>query len=439
MTLELDDIQSGALHERPSPYVGRYLLLRIDDRAAGRELVRRLVPFVDSGRPQAGQDAWLTVAFSSHGLEALGVPEESLDTFSPEFRQGMAARAAELGDVGDSSPEHWEKPLGTSEVHVALSVISPDAARLEALAERARRAHDELPGVAVVWRQDCYQLPTGRTSFGFKDGIGQPAVEGSGIPPSNPQERPIKAGEFILGYPDETGDTAPVPAPEVLGRNGTYVVFRKLHTRVAAYRQYLRAKAASREEEDMLGAKMVGRWQSGAPLVLAAEHDDPELGADATRNNDFLYGDDPRGFKCPAGAHARRANPRDALDGEGSVNVRLHRMVRRGTSYGPMLPDGVLEDDGEDRGIIFVFAGAHLKRQFEFVKTQWLNDGIFIGAPTEKDPLVGPSDGSSSFTIPAHPIRRRLQELPPFVVTRGGEYLFAPGLRGLRWLGELTT
>jgi deferrochelatase/peroxidase EfeB len=114
-------------------------------------------------------------------------------------------------------------------------------------------------------------------------------------------------------------------------------------------------------------------------------------------------------------------------------------MIRRGTSYGPLLPEGVLEDDGEDRGIIFVFAGAHLKRQFEFVKTQWLNDGIFIGAPAEKDPLVGPSDGSSSFTIPAHPIRRRLQELPPFVVTRGGEYLFAPGLAALHWLGELTT
>ena len=114
-------------------------------------------------------------------------------------------------------------------------------------------------------------------------------------------------------------------------------------------------------------------------------------------------------------------------------------MIRRGTSYGPMLPEGVLEDDGVDRGIIFVFAGAHLKRQFEFVKTQWLNDGIFIGAPAEKDPLVGPKDGSSSFTIPQRPIRRRLQGLPPFVVTRGGEYCFAPGLRALRWLAELDT
>ncbi|MGA8720288.1 MAG: Dyp-type peroxidase, partial [Solirubrobacteraceae bacterium] len=385
------------------------------------------------------RDAWITVGFTHEGFKALGVPQESLDSFAPEFREGMAARAAELGDVGESSPANWEKPLGTRDVHVALAALSPDAARLETVLERARRAHQELPGVELIWRQDCYQLPTGRTSFGFKDGIGQPTVEGSGIRGSESQGRPIKAGEFILGYPDETGSLPPMPTPEVLGRNGTYLVFRKLHTRVAAYRAYLRAKAANREEEALLAAKMVGRWPSGAPLTLAPECDDPGLGADPDRNNDFSYADDLRGFKCPAGAHARRANPRDALDHEMSVDVRLHRMIRRGTSYGPMLPEGVLEDDGADRGIVFVFAGAHIKRQFEFVKTQWLNDGIFIGAPAEKDPLVGPNDGSGMLTIPQRPIRRRLRDLPPFVVTRGGEYCFAPGLQALRWLGELGT
>src|SRR5207248_5390045 len=208
----------------------------------------------------------------------------------------------EIGDVGDSSPEHWEKPLGTGDVHVAVSVLSSDAARLEAVAKRAREAHEQLPGVEVIWRQDCYQLPTGRTSFGFKDGIGQPAVEGSRIAPSNPKERPINAGEFILGYADETGELPPMPTPEVLGRNGTYVVFRKLHTRVAAYRQYLQAKAASREEQALLGAKMVGRWQSGAPLALSPERDDPKLGSDPKRNNDLLYGHDLRGLMCTAGA-----------------------------------------------------------------------------------------------------------------------------------------
>ncbi len=438
--LELDDIQAGALFERPSPYVGTYLLLRIADRADGRELVRRLHRIAtDAQTSKAEDDTTLTVGFSYHGLEALGVPQASLDSFAPEFRDGMAARAALLGDVGESSPEQWEPPLGSADVHVAIAALSADVAELEAVAEKARRAHTELPGLEVVWRQDCYQLASGRTSFGFKDGIGQPAVEGTGRPSTSPRERPLKAGEIILGYPDETGELPPMPTPEVLGRNGTYVVFRKLHTKVAAYRRYLRDRAASREEEDLLGAKMVGRWQSGAPLALAPFRDDPGLGADAQRNNDFLFADDPRGFKCPVGAHARRANPRDAMDMDGSVDVRLHRMIRRGTSYGPMLPPGVLEDDGEDRGIIFVFAGAHLKRQFEFVKTQWLNDGIFIGAPLEKDPLVGPNDGSSGFTIPTRPIRRKLQNLPPFVVTRGGEYFFAPGLQAMRWLAELDT
>ncbi len=439
VALELDDIQSGALQERPSPYAGRYLLLRIDDRAAGRELVRRLHAVVDASRsadPVRGARA--TVAFTYHGLKQLGVPQESLDSFAPEFRQGMAERAADLGDVGESAPENWERPLGTTDVHVAISVLAPDSDRLEEVAARARRAHEDLSGVEVIWRQDCYQLATGRTSFGFKDGIGQPSIEGSGIDGTNPQQAPIKAGEFLLGYPDETGEVPPMPTPEVLGRNGTYIVFRKLHTRVAAYRRYLREKAAGRDDELLLGAKMVGRWPSGAPLSLSPDVDDGALGGDRLRNNAFSYGDDPKGLKCPLGAHARRANPRDAFDDDASVNVRLHHMIRRGTSYGPMLPDGELEDDGADRGIVFVFAGSHLKRQFEFVKTQWLNDGIFIGAPTEKDPLVGANDGGT-FTIPQRPIRRRLQDLPPFVVTRGGEYCFAPGLRALQWLAALKT
>jgi Dyp-type peroxidase family len=441
VSLELDDIQAGALYERPSPYVGTYLLLCVRDREDGRELVRRLHRIVNhAGAVDAADDTSLTVAFTFNGLKVLGVPQASLDSFAPEFRQGMAARAEILGDVGESGPDRWEEPLGSAAVHIAVAVLSSDEGRIRAVAERAREAHGDLPGIDLIWRQDCYQLATGRTSFGFKDGIGQPAVEGSGRLPTDLRQRPLKAGEIILGYPDETGELPPMPSPDALGRNGTYVVFRKLHTKVAAYRSYLRARAATRAEEDLLGAKMVGRWQSGAPLAVSPDRDDPDLGSDPRRNNDFGFGDDPRGFKCPVGAHARRANPRDALDQEGSVDVRLHRMIRRGTNYGPMLPDGVIEDDGIDRGIVFVFAGAHIKRQFEFVKTQWLNDGIFIGAPLESDPLVGPrGDDPSSFTIPQRPIRRRLQDLPPFVVTRGGEYCFAPSLRALRWIADLNT
>ena len=406
LRLELDDIQRGVLHPRPSPYVGTYVLLRIEDRRAGREFVRRLLPAIASAGSSRSptHEGSVSVAFTHQGLKALGVPRDSLESFAPEFRQGMAARADELGDRGESSPERWEEPFGSPDVHVALAALSSDAAGLETMLDHARRAHEELPGVAPIWRQDCYQLPTGRTSFGFKDGIGQPDVESSGVPLTNPHQRPIRAGEFIFGYHDETGALPPMPTPEVLGRNGTYLAFRKLHTRVAAYRRYLRSKAASRQEQALLGAKIVGRWPSGAPLALCPDRDDPGLGADPERNNAFLYGDDVRGFRCPAGAHARRANPRDALDQDGSVDVRLHRMIRRGTSYGPVVPEGVLEDDGAERGIVFVFVGTHLKRQFEFVKTQWLNDGVFIGAPIEKDPLAGQHDRPGTFTIPQRPI-----------------------------------
>ena len=376
--------------------------------------MRRLLPLVDSGRPSAdpAHDAWITVAFTYQGLEALGVPQDSLDSFAPEFRQGMAARAGELGDVGESSPANWERPLGTGDVHVAIAALSPDAARLEGVLDRARRAHEELPGVELIWRQDCYQLPTGRTSFGFKDGIGQPAVEGSGIPPTNSKERPLKAGEIILGYPDETGELPPMPSPDVLGRNGTYVVFRKLHTRVAAYRQYLRSgpRAAT------TSCSSAPRWSAaGRAARRSRSHPStttPSSARTRCATTTSCTATIHAASSARPGSHARRANPRDALDDEGSVDVRLHRMIRRGTSYGPMLPDGVLDDDGIDRGIIFVFAGAHLHRQFEFVKTQWLNDGIFIGAPAEKDPMVGANDGSGSFTIPQRPIRRRLTELP---------------------------
>jgi Dyp-type peroxidase family len=437
VNLEMDDIQSGALHHRPVPYEGGFVFLRVDDRHDGRALLRRLLPAVEGGLPNVdpNQNAWAAVALTYQGLRALGVPQESLDSFPLPFRQGMAARADVLGDVGESDPANWEPPFGTGEVHIVLSGLAPDAARLEKALERARAAYQETPGVEVIYQQEVHQLPTGRTTFGFRDGISYPGIEGTGIPGSNPQEAPIKAGEFILGYPDETGNLPPMPQPEVLGRNGTYLAVRKLHTKVAAWRQYLRANTTSPEQEALLGAKMIGRWPSGAPITLSSDQDDPALGADPRRNNDFLYQkDDDRGFKCPAGAHIRRVNPRDAT----IIGVaRLHRIIRRGTSYGPPLPEGVLEDDGADRGLVGVFIGAHLDRQFEFIKSEWVNDGNFIGYSGEKDPVAGHHDGTGSVTIPEKPVRRRLQNLPSFVVTRGGEYCFLPGLRALRWLTEL--
>src|SRR4051794_41918915 len=126
---------------------------------------------------------------------------------------------------------------------------------------------------------------------------------------------------------------------------------------------------------------MIGRWHSGAPLALSPDHDDPELGADPARNNDFTYHDDLRGFRCPAGAHARRANPRDALDHEGSIDVRLHRMIRRGTRYGQVPPGGGLPEGGEDRGSVSALAGAPISGKQHVAKSRWL-----IGARSMRPP-----------------------------------------------------
>jgi Dyp-type peroxidase family len=440
VSLEVDDIQAPLLHPRPSQYAGSMIIARIDNRHDGRELLRRLIPFVLSagGRPEPHREAWAALALTFQGLKALGVPEESLASFPREFSQGMATRAAELGDTRDSAPEHWEAPLGSPDVHLAIYALAPDAPTLDAQLTGARAALRDVPGVEAIWKQDTYVLPSERTSLGFKDGISHPAIEGSGIPGSNPHEEPLKAGEFVLGYPNELGELPPMPRPPVLGRNGSYVVFRKLQTRVAAFRQYLRANARSRAEEELLAAKFVGRWASGAPLVLAPEQDDPELGANPERNNAYLYAanDDVRGLRCPIGAHARRTNPRDS---EIAGVARLHRIIRRSSSYGPMLPDGTLEDDGADRGILFFCLQANLARQYEFVKNQWIDEGTFVGMPEEMDPLVGPHDGTGRLTIPQAPIRRRLNGLPQFVVNRGGEYCFMPGLNALRWLADLDT
>ena len=259
--LEIDDIQSGALSRATFA------------RTSARTCCSRSTSLPTAGSSSGGCIPLLQPG-RAHRTRARGLVDRRLHLRGSQGARCPAGLAGQLRTR--SSSRAWLHVLpssGTSAPAARSTGRSRSAARtctspwppspptrhsLDAVVDRARRAQEQIPGVEVIWRQDCYQLPTGRTSFGFKDGIGQPTVEGAGTPPTNRGELPIKAGEFILGYPDETGGLAPVPTPDVLGRNGTYIVFRKLHTRVAAYRQYLHDKARTREEEALLGAKMVG-------------------------------------------------------------------------------------------------------------------------------------------------------------------------------------
>lgn len=437
-TLEIGDIQATVLRPRPSPYRGEYVVLRIDNAAQGREMLRRIIPHVAPAEEWwvPSLPAWVGVAFTYQGLRALGLPQESLDSFPEEFRQGMAARAEILRDFGGNAPANWEYPFGTSDMHFVLTIYSSDDKSLEVVLEKARQSHKDLSQVSIIYRMKFTELPDGRNPFGFKDGLHNPHVEGSSahVPPGSGPT--IKAGEFVIGYPDELGQAAKSPEPEALRRNGTFLVLRKFHTRVAAFRKYLHEQTTSPEEEELVAAKMVGRWRSGAPLALSPDNDDPTLGADPSRNNDFSYENDKEGLKCPFSAHIRRVNPRDALKDD-LVAVNLHHILRRGVNYGPPLPEGVVDDDGEERGGLFLLIGAHIKRQFEFLQSQWITDGNFIRQGTEQDPILGNTNGNGIFTIPKRPFRHRLHGLPQFVVVRGGEYCFMPGLQALKWLAAL--
>jgi deferrochelatase/peroxidase EfeB len=275
-TLELHEIQATVLKPRPAPYFGTHVLLRIDDAEAGRLFLRRLAPHIASAANwwSAG-NTWLDVGISYAGLEALGVPKDSLQSFPEAFRVGMAARARQLVDVGVNDPKNWDKPFGTSEVHIAISAFSDSAEQHRRAVAVAREQYQGLSGVVLLGAQDFGAQPGDLNALGYKDGIDQPAVAGSGfeLPPS--YGRPIKAGEFILGYPGETGIALPMPQPDILGRNGTYIGFRKYQARVGAFNRFLRDNGSTEEERELLAAKLVGRWRSGAPLTLAPDKDNP--------------------------------------------------------------------------------------------------------------------------------------------------------------------
>jgi Dyp-type peroxidase family len=437
-TLELSEIQATVLRQRPAPYFGTHVLLRVDGARAGRELLRRLTPHIDSATSWWRADnPWLFVGLSYAGLEALGVPRDALESFPEAFRVGMAARARQLGDEGANDPKTWDPPFGKGEIHVGVSAFADSEEQRRRVLAIAREQYERLSGVRVLRTQDFGAQPGDLNPLGYKDGIDQPAIEGAGEPLPG-QGRPIKAGEFILGYPGEAGVPLAMPQPEILGRNGTYVGLRKYQSRVGAFNRFLQANGNTDEERELLAAKLVGRWRSGAPLTLAPDVDNPALGADPQRNNDFDYANDQRGRQVPFGSHIRRMNPRDT-ELSRLTDVNVHRLIRRGTTYGPPYDPNALseEDDEVPRGAYFLFISAKAMATIEFLQQEWINDGNFIGVGRERDPIIGLQDEGATFTIPREPVRRRVHGIGTFNVLRGGEYFFMPSLSALRWLAEL--
>jgi len=438
VTVELDDIQATVLRYRPEPYYGTHVMLHVDDARAGREFLRSLTPLVGSAADWwQARGPWIAVAITYTGLVALGVPADSLQSFPEAFRVGMAARASELLDYGVNDPKQWDAPFGSGVIHIGVSVFSHSEDRWRRTMDSARRHYEGRPGLTVLAAQDFGAQPGSLNPLGYKDSIGQPAIEGSGVDPLPGQGRPVKAGEFILGYPGEAGVPLPMPSPDVLGRNGTFAGLRKYQSRVGAFNRFLQAHARTEQERELLAAKLVGRWRSGAPLTLAPAQDDPELGADPRRNNDFTYAADPDGRQVPLGSHMRRLNPRDTKLAI-LTDVNVHRIIRRSTTYGaPYDPDAASEqDDQTPRGLYFLFLSAKAMATLEFLQQEWINNGNFMSLGQERDPNVGLQQDGATFTIPQAPVRRRIHGIETFNVLRGGEYFFLPSLSALRWLGK---
>ena len=112
VALDLDEIQGGVLRQRPQPYNGAYYLVRIDVPEQGRVALAKLRQHVTSAAQwwDRSVTAWISIGISHPGLAALGVPDEVLSTFAPEFQAGMAARAPTIGDTGPSAPETGRRP-----------------------------------------------------------------------------------------------------------------------------------------------------------------------------------------------------------------------------------------------------------------------------------------------------------------------------------------
>ena len=228
------------LRYRPEPYYGTHVMLHVEDARAGREFLRRLTPHVDSAAEwwQAGEP-WIAVAITYSGLVALGVPEDSLQSFPEAFRVGMAARADELRDYGTTTRRTGNSRSAAAHIHIGVSVFSDSEETWRRTMDTARQHYEGVAGLTVLTTQDFGAQPGDLNPLGYKDSIGQPAIEGSGVEPLPGQGRPIKAGEFILGYPGEAGVPLPAPQPDVLGRNGTYVGLRKYQSRVATFNRFL--------------------------------------------------------------------------------------------------------------------------------------------------------------------------------------------------------
>jgi hypothetical protein len=451
-----EDIQALALFGTKSPRL-RYQFYRFEDPAGARRFISELLkpgPLAvnTAGRTQTGNDRLnlVYVAFTHAGLRALGLDRATLESFPPEFRGGARRSAVDvIRDVTEDSTRTWI--ISDDETHLVVLLYSHTAqSGFDRSVELNKLAADN--GCSLVRYLDAEVLPDfdhpagQRVSygahFGFSDGISQPTLAGErGVAPDDPTA--IKPGAFLLGHPDPQRAETNHPSlnPPELGTNGTFGAFRIFEQDCDAFEAFLDRNSDDVESRELLAARLCGRWRNG--VSLAVSPDSPHVPFPLSRKelNDFDYVptsnhplavDDRRGLRCPIGSHVRRSNPRGG-ETFGSMSGRI-RLIRRGMPYGPPHVRG----DGKSRGMLGLFLCASLKHQFEFVMRHWLHDGLFARGlnPAESDPFVGASPKRDAFSFRTETGGVTVRQLSSFVSTRGGAYLFFPGIAALRMLSD---
>jgi Dyp-type peroxidase family len=300
----------------------------------------------------------------------------------------------------------------------------------------------------------------GHEHFGFRDGISQPGIRGltaSSYPNSSDEDgshQDVVAGyEFVVGYPRQGSPTSD-PADDPLSPqpewtlNGSYLVFRRLRQDVKGFRDFLAIEAAKQKMSvDLFGAKLVGRYRSGAPLEAAgnAAEDpgttNPEV-LHKARINTFGYSTDPQGTQVPRAAHIRKAYPRDQRVSGKELGERP-RILRRGIPFGqsfrygnpPDSPFGADPQFPNDRGLCFVCYQRSIREQFELIQCTWVNQESVPEPGDGVDPVASQSSPERSLRLPGGAVDP--VSLPKqWVTTTGGEYFFSPSIRALKQLSK---
>ncbi|HEY9027464.1 MAG TPA: Dyp-type peroxidase [Burkholderiaceae bacterium] len=422
---------------------------------------------------------WTSLSISYAGMQALGIAAADLAKFPDEFKAGMAARKAVLNDVGSSDPSKWVAPFNApGTVHALLTVAADSEARLKLRLAEIRATGAFVAGVESLLlvegrtRKDA-RGQTGHEHFGFKDGVSQPGIRGIN-PPDDPIANPnqghpgqdlLHPGEFVLGYPTQI----PIVDPDVDGPNpnpgpnsasgpawtdnGSYLVFRRLAQDVPAFHSQVAALAAAHGmHPDLVGAKLVGRYQSGCPLEARAfqpspfhvsstdpERFQPGVADSDALNNNFEFGDDLLGQVCPMASHIRKAYPRDEptpAAPNSEPETQTHRLLRRGIPFGRSFGAPVGGDAGDPRGLVFQCYQKSIANQFEFVQQSWVNNASFPpgangGVPGE-DPIIAQSVSGPFQLDPSKPNIA----VKHFVTTTGGEYFLTPSISTLQKIGS---